>query len=258
MKTKDEVYASMSNRFGEDFANGSAIDAFMMAVAEADETIYEEIEASKNPYLYSKLTGDNLDDLGQFMDMPRGENESDSQYLYRLMNWKVSAEKGNEIAIQTALLNLSYSSYAKYVKQSNGCGTGTIYLIPVEYTDEIVENALKEAEERILNVVSPSQYIEYVVPEVRRVTIHVEMEVFEDGNESEIKTNLHESIRLIVNNIAPNGYLSIGEINKIGINEKYVSYFNVIQSFIDEKEYKDTKILQDIQSKFILDEIIWN
>ena len=106
-------------------------------------------------------------------------------------------------------------------------------------------------------VASPSLYVEYVVPEIRPVKIHAHMQS-EDGDVNQIRYNIEQAIKNYVNSIPPREYLMVGQLNRIGINEPEVDYFNVLQVFIDNKETKEIEILQNIETKFILDEIIWS
>ena len=46
-------------------------------------------------------------------------------------------------------------------------------------------------------------------------------------------------------------------LNKIGINENYVNYFNVIGFYVGNENKTETRVLQSIESKFLLDKIVW-
>ncbi|PTY92873.1 hypothetical protein [Heyndrickxia sporothermodurans] len=261
MKSSETIHSDIKGRFekmtSKTLQEGSVIDFYTVATSEAMEGAYQEIENSKNPHIYSNLTGQALDDTGFFVNLPRNPGEDDQQYLYRLMNWNISAEASNTTAINDALLNLEFASNAEFIPLTNGGGTGTVFIIPRNYEQETIESAIGEVEIRLSGVVSPSLYIEYIVPEVRAVKIHAYMQSG-DGDVNQIQANIHESIKNYVNSIPPRDYLLVGQLNRIGINEPSVDYFSVLQVFIDGQEVKDIEILQNIESKFILDEIIWS
>ena len=63
----------------------------------------------------------------------------------------------------------------------------------------------------------------------------------------------------------PTDYLEIGRIPKIGYEEPQVDFFKILSIIIDNKEIKETKVLQKTETKFILNEhedfnqgIIWS
>lgn len=70
------------------------------AVSDMLHTVYKVIEDNKKPYLFTKQTGDELDDTGYFLNCARLENESDSNYLYRLSNWVQRNAACNRTAIE--------------------------------------------------------------------------------------------------------------------------------------------------------------
>ena len=78
-----------------------------------------------------------------------------------------------------------------------------------------------------------------------------------DGDLDTIKDNLETKISEYINKIAPGDYLEVGEINRMGINENNVDYFNVTALLIDNVVTSDIRVLQTIDSKMLYDEIIW-
>lgn len=261
MKEYQEILEDITKRFKNklserELRSGSIIDFYNSAVAEVWEEVYQEIEDAKNPYLYSNLEGELLDDLGILVNCVRKENESDDNYKYRIINWKISSEAGNNKAVETNLLDLTYASYVEQVGFSQGAGTVTYYVIPKEYTDETIANALEEVHQKVSEKTMDSLYKKYVIPTQLPVQLAVYIRS-EQGDLEYIKSNLESKIRNYVNNIAPREYLEIGEINKIGVNENYVSYFNVLSYYIGNENKTETRALQSIESKFLLDKIVW-
>lgn len=258
-----EIHARIKDRFlyysDNSISESSVMDLYSLAVSDVMDELYKEIEASKMPHLYTKLRGESLDDLGFLLSTPREINESDMQYLYRLVNWKYSAESSNERAINTALLNRTYASHAEYIPMTRGSGTGTVYIIPKTYDDaEVVANAIGECIDVMEKVASPSVYLEYIVPQPKPVILNVGLKTADNGDEESIKRSLEKKFKEYVNNVPPDRHLLVGLINKIGINEELVDYFNVLQVFIDGKEQENIEILQSLEDKYLLREIIWN
>ena len=60
-----------------------------------------------------------------------------------------------------------------------------------------------------------------------------------------------------MNSIAPDDYLKIGDIIKIGLNESEVEYFNVVSYFIDDEEETSISKIQGLETKFLFDSITW-
>lgn len=261
MKEYQIILEDIASRFQEklnnrEFRAGSVIDLYNTAVAEMLADVYIEIENAKNPYLYSNLEGKLLDDLGVLVNCPRKENETDDNYKYRIINWKIASEAGNNKAVELNLMDLEYASYVEQVGFSQGAGTVTYYVIPKEYTDETIANALDEVNRKVKEKTFDSLYKKYVIP----VQLPIQFIVYirsEQGDLEYIKKNLKTKIQDYVNNIAPREYLDIGEINKIGINENYVNYFNVIGFYVGNENKTETRVLQSIESKFLLDKIVW-
>ena len=78
------------------------------------------------------------------------------------------------------------------------------------------------------------------------------------GNESEVKANITAKIRDYINAIAPGDYLEAGEIIRLGINESGVQYFNLVGLYIDEQQVTETSSIQELETKFLFDNIVWS
>ena len=260
MKTETQIHNDIINRFEESVqdsvARNSAIDLFTAALAQEYSELYEEIENNKTPHVWTKLEGVFLDMAGAGLNCPRQLNESDATYKYRLLNWVASLEKSNTTAIDTSILNLEYGSYAKYVPFTRGAGTGTLYIIPKHYNEETIVAAVEEIQKRIQDVIDPGTYIEYIIPTIIGVRLQSNMEV-DNSDVNLLRSNLEETIMEYINNIPPNDFLEIGKINKIGINEPGVKYFNVLGLYLNDLATTQTSILQGIETKMLYDEIIW-
>lgn len=254
MKSITDIYNSIREKFFNktkiDIQKGTVIDSFILASAEMIEEAYKEIDNNKTPYLYTKLEGKNIDDIGILCGVTRQENENDQNYLYRILNWNRSNKAANKTSIETALMNLNYASHATYSPLSNGCGTATIFIIPKSFDNITKEMAVKEVKEVLKDIISPSSYIEYVIPEMLDVKITLLIKT-KNVDKEIVKNNIAEKIVKYVNGIAPMSFLEIGELNKIGVNEEGVEYFNVSVIAIDGEEITETEKLQKINSKFI-------
>jgi len=260
MLTASEIQSNIENRFkkeiGQSVAQGSVLDMFNVAVSEAVEGLYQEIEDAKNPHLWSKLQGEQLDDMGTMLNIPREVDESDSTYKYRIMNWVLTNEKGNLTAINDSLLNAQYASNIEFHPYTKGSGTGTCYVIPNDYSDETVAKAFEEAEEKIKKIASPGLHVEYVIP----TALPVKLQIFISSNSGDmnlLKSNIQDQIKQYINKIPPGEYLEAGKLNKIGIETPQVDYFNVMAIIIDGKTISSIKKVQELESKFLFDEIIW-
>ena len=260
MKQSDEILDDIRSRFsertGKTFQYGSVLDLFSSAVSSSLEEVYQEIENNKNPHIWTKLEGDTLDATGIWVNCPREAGENDTSYRYRLMNWMLRNEAGNTTAIQDSLLNMEYASNAEFVPMTKGCGTGTVYVIPKAYNSVAISAALSEARERVAKYASPALYIEYVIPEIRAVSIEAYLKT-DAGDETAIKNQIDSAIRRYVNTIAPKSYLSVGAMNKLGININDVDYFNVVGLIVDGVVISKVKLLQELDSKFLFDQITW-
>jgi hypothetical protein len=258
MRSAEEVYSDIQKRFSDKAGDepGVVLGLFTAAVAKEAENIYRTIENNKTPHIWSKLEGQDLDDTGVWVNVPRDVGESDESYRYRLMQWKHLKEGATETAINTALLNPTYAADLQYVPLTNGTGTGTCYVIPKSYTEENITLSLQEAQERIKRTGAAGAYVDYIVPEIRAVSLEIYMETA-DGDETAIKNQLTARIKQYINSIAPGSYLSVGEINRMGVETTNVDFYSVLSLSIDGNQIAGTKVLQQIDSKFIFDSITW-
>lgn len=260
MKTAAQVREDILNRFYSktrtQIEAGSVVDIFARVLAEIDEDIYQEIDRNRTPHVWSYLEGQQLDDTGTMLNLPRKTGESDANYRYRLMNWTLTNEASNYTAINDALLLPTYASNIEFRPKIRGCGTGVCYVIPKEYTSHYITNSLLEAKKIVESVASPSLYVEYIVPEILGVQLQVYM-ISENGDIDAIKGNIERNVLEYINNIPPYSYLQVGQINRIGILEDKVDYFNVMSVIINGATTTDTAIVQRIDTKFLYDEIIW-
>ena len=219
--------------------------------------MYQEIEDNKNPHLYSKLSGDNLDDMCHMVNITRRTDESDQTLLYRLNNWTLDNAMGNTTAITDALLDLAYASNVTYVPNVYGCGTAVAYVIPNDYSTDTIANALNEAKERVENVVSPSLYIQYIVPKIIPVSFSIALSVTKDTDIEFVKALLELKIQEYINSIAPKDYMEIGQIEKFCMEEDTVSYFKILSYSVNEEEQSGIRILQQTETKLMFDTISW-
>lgn len=259
MKTISEIYDDINARFYNkssiDVEKGTAIDSYILSSSEGIELAYQEIENNKNPYFFTNASGSDLDSWGIMMRLPREVGESDENYKYRLMNWTLINESSNLTAITAALLNLTYASHAEYVPMVYGCGTAGVYIIPTTYDTDTIARAIEEVKGKLGKVTDPSDYTEYIIPAIKKTKVVVSVNF--KGDADAIKASLTDKIKTYINSIPVKDYLSVGEINKIGINETGVGYFSVGQVIIDNSLNNNLEILQELNTKFMFDEIIW-
>ena len=260
MKTAEEVRSDILTRFetriSDSIEEGTMIDLFTTVIGSVDEDIYEEIDRNRTPHIWSSLEGQQLDDTGTMLNISRKVGESDANYRYRIMNWVLTNEASNLTAITNALLLPTYASNIEFRPKVYGCGTAVCYVIPKEYTTEYISNSLSEARSIVESVASPSLYVEYIVPQIRGVKLQVYMSS-ETGDTETIKNNIETNVLEYINNLPPYSYLQVGQINRIGLSESRVDYFNVMSVMIDGVVTDEIAILQDIETKLLYDEIIW-
>lgn len=230
---------------------------FFKSISDIIHQVYEEIEKNKKPYLFTNQKGDELDATGFFLQCPREEGESDSNYLYRLSNWTQRNASCNQQAVLDKCKELKYSSSQNYVPYTKGVGTATIYVIPLDYTDGAIIRALTEAQEKVSPVLSPASVIDFQVPEPKYVKVVAYLDIKSNSDNESIKREIQNKIKEYINTIPPGTSLYLGEINNIGLDIENVEYFNVVQIFANDEEITDFEILQTITAKFLFDQIIY-
>lgn len=260
MKTKKDIYENIVKSFKQrrnaTIQQGTVFDLLTLGCSSEIEEAYKEIEKNKKPYIFTSQKGKDLDSTGYFLNLPRETDESDENYLYRLMNWTLINESCNATAIQSRIINLKYSSNANYMPLIHGACTGAIYIIPLDYSEDGILKAISEVKSKVENVKNPSSIIDYIVPEKAAVKLSLYCS-FHSGDESSMRQLIEQNIKEYINNLAPGEYLEVGKINKIGTSIDNVNYFNVLELFINNEIIAETELLQKIDSKFLLDSINW-
>lgn len=258
MKEVNEIFNSIEesffNRTKLEIAEGSVIDNFINSVSVGINEAYVEIEDAKNPHIFTKLKGANIDSMGMLVGCTRRPDEDDQTYLYRMVNWNNSNQTANSTAIETALTSMTYASNVTYVPLTQGVGTATAYIIPKSL--DVKDLAIEETKQRLKNVVSTGSYVDYVIPTMLPVRLVVYIAIARDANN--VKSNIEDKVKEYINNIAPGDKLELGQINKIGVNEANVNYFSISQIYINNKEYQEISAIQKLEEKFLFDEIVWN
>ena len=261
IKSFEEIYTNIRDNFRErtnmDIEQRSVIDMIIKAIADSIHTIHKTIEANKKPYLFTKQEGEELDDTGYFLNCPRLDEESDSNYLYRLSNWTQRNASCNRTAIEDKCKELLYSAAANYIPYTHGLGTATIYLIPLEYSDTSITRALEEAKEKISTVIAPTSIVYFEVATPSYIRLVAYLDVKEGHDKDNAKLQIQNNIKSYVNAIAPGDKLLLGNINKIGLSVEGVEYFNTVQLFNNDEELADFELLQTLTAKFLLEEIVW-
>lgn len=261
MKSFEQIYNDMKDKFYNltkiDISKGSVMDMMLKSISYMIHEVYKAIEKNKQPYLFTKQTGSELDSTGYFLQCPRQSNESDENYLYRLMKWTQRNASNNIEAINDAIKNLSFSSSATYVPFVDGIGTACVYLIPYQYEDEYIKSAISEAKIAIEKVTSPSTIIQYSVPDPVSVKLVAYLDVAENSDVNYIKQNAKNIIKEYINNIAPGDKMMLGYINNIVLGIEGVEYFNTVQVYLNDEESTNFEILQTVSTKMLFDEIIW-
>lgn len=262
MKSLQEIYSDIRSKFykstGIDVERGTTIDYFMLASAEMLEQAHKEIEDNKTPHVFSNLSGSRIDDMAMLCGLTRKADESDRNFLYRLLKWNISNKASNLTAIETALMDLNNCSHVTYVPHTFGCGTATAYIIPKSMDDVTKELAIAETKSALSEVVSPSTFVEYMIPEIREVRMTCLYKATA-LDKSAIQKNISNKIIEYVNGVEPGQCLEVGYINRIGITEPNVEYFNIANLSINGEEIGDVSILQKVDSKLITsaDNMIW-
>ena len=261
MKSFEEIYNDLKNKFYTltkiDISKGTIMDMMIKSMSYMIHEVYKVIESNKQPYLFTKQTGEELDSTGYFLQCPRLTDESDENYSYRLMKWTQRNASNNLEAINDAIKSLSFSSSATYVPLVDGIGTACVYLIPYQYEEEYIKSAISEAKQAIEKVVSPSTIIEYSVPDPVSVKLVAYLDVADNSDANYIKQNARNIIKEYINNIAPGDKLMLGYINNAILDIEGVDYFNIVQIYIDDEESTSFEILQTVSTKMLFDEIIW-
>lgn len=89
MKNFEQIYNDIRDKFYSltkiDVSKGSIMDMMLKSMSYMLHEVYKLIEKNKQPYLFTKQTGKELDSTGYFLQCPRQTDESDENYLYRLM-----------------------------------------------------------------------------------------------------------------------------------------------------------------------------
>jgi hypothetical protein len=261
IKSFSEIYNSLKQNFLDrtqvDVAPRSVIDMFFKSVSDMLHQVYDVIEENKKPYLFTNQKGDELDSTGFFLQCPREEGESDSNYLYRLSNWTQRNAACNQQAILDKCKELKYSSSQNYVPYTKGVGTATIYVIPLNYTESAISRALLEAQEKVSPVISPASIVDFQIPEPKYVKVVAYLDVKNGSDVDSIKRTIQDQIKEYINGIAPGASLYLGQINNIGLDVPDVEYFNVVQIYANDDEVTDFEMLQTITAKFLFDQIIY-
>lgn len=261
IKSFSEIYNSLKQNFLDrtqvDVAPRSVIDMFFKSVSDMLHQVYDVIEENKKPYLFTNQKGDELDSTGFFLQCPREEGESDSNYLYRLSNWTQRNAACNQQAIYDKCKELKYSSSQNYVPYTKGVGTATIYVIPLNYTESAISRALLEAQEKVSPVISPASIVDFQIPEPKYVKVVAYLDVKNGSDIDSIKRTIQDQIKEYINGIAPGASLYLGQINNIGLDTPDVEYFNVVQIYANDDEVTDFEMLQTITAKFLFDQIIY-
>lgn len=253
----DDIKQRFEKRTNESFEDNSMIDLYTMAVSDEFANVYTEIEENKTPHVWTSLEGKQLDKAGVGLNCPREPGESDVSYKYRLLNWNLSNEAGNDTAIQTALLNPKWASNIDYIPYTYGCGTATCYVLPKHYTREYIENSLKEAADIIAKKGNSSTYIKYVVPRILGVRLQIVLQPKEGADVDLLKGRIEKKIRDYIDAIPPKEYLETGEIDRLAYSEDDVLSFNLVGIAIDDEFTTKRSILQGISTKMLFDEIDW-
>lgn len=260
MKNLNDIYASITGKFKTktnlDIAQGSVIDSYVISTSAAIEDAYKEIEKNRNPHIFTKLSGSDIDSMGMLVGCARLPKESDENYKYRMINWNTANQASNSIAIEAALQTMEHASNVTYVPFTQGVGTGTAFIIPKKLDQEGINSAIHETKTRLEDVISKSSYVEYVVPKMLPVEVIVYLSVIKD--EANVKSNISKKVEQYINNIAPGEFFEIGVINKIGINEPNVNYFSTSTVIVNGKEMQDVKTVQKLEEKLLFDKITWN
>lgn len=253
----DDIKKRFEKRMNDSFEDNSMIDLYTMAISDEFSNIYEEIEKNKTPHVWTSLEGKQLDQAGAGLNCPREPGESDVSYKYRLMNWNLSNEAGNDTAIRTALLNPTWASNIDYIPFTDGCGTATCYVLPKHYTREYIENALKEASDIIAKKGNSGAYVKYVVPRILGVRLQIVLQAKEGADVDLLKRRLEEKFSSYINAIPPKQYLEVGEIDRLAYSEDEVMSFSLVGLSIDDSYTTQRSVLQGINTKMLFDEIDW-
>jgi uncharacterized phage protein gp47/JayE len=119
------------------------------------------------------------------------------------------------------------------------------------------EAALNEASQKVGAVIAPTSLVYFKIAEPSFIKLVAYLDIKDGYDKAVAQQAIQSSVKTYINSIAPGDKLFVGEINKLGLNVEGVEYFSVIQLFNNDDELADFELLQTIQAKFLLEEIIW-
>ena len=79
----------------------------------------------------------------------------------------------------------------------------------------------------------------------------------ETGDTEYLKDEIAGKVKEYVNAIAPNDALSLGKINRMAMALDNVDFFSVDGLYINDVFYSETKVTQELETKFLFQEITW-
>lgn len=206
---------------------GSVAKLLVSIVNSEVSDLYSLLQEAHVQSFLSSATGNFLDAIGVLLNCSRLNEESDSDYRYRISNQVLIMASSNEIAVRLAALSVEGVKDIYLKKYSHGAGSFTVIVISDYYdTPETlllnVSNAIDEtvAFGTKYHVDKPNN--DYISMDIKLII----KEGVDDITAREIKLYVKEKVKEYINSLKLGGMFIVNELTQriMEVSENIVTY----------------------------------
>lgn len=261
-KSKDEILESVLERLRSqggitETSPGSIARMFAEVIIEEFNPLYDEIDLMVAMSFLSTAKNSYLDLIGELLNCPRLNLESDEEYRARIANQVTVLQSANLIALRLKTLQIEGVADVQFKRYTHGTGSFTCYVIPQVYP--ITNDLLIRVEETVNEVAGYGMGIEVKVSDYSPVDIDLHL-IFRSNSTSlerqHIRNKVISNVTSYMKELNTGSPIIINEIvQRVMETSDQILDMEIKRIVVNEKEYFIKNIEPYLEEQYILRKI---
>lgn len=236
---------------------GSIARMFAEVMIEEFDPLYDEIDLMVAMSFVSTARNTYLDLIGELLNCPRQNLESDDDYRARIINQVSVLQSANLIALRLKTLQIEGVADVQFKRYTHGTGSFTCYVIPQEYP--ITNDLLIRVEDVVNEVAGYGMGIEVKVSDHSPVDIDLRL-IFRSNSTSlerqHIRNKVINNVTSYMKELNTGSPIIINEIiQRVMETSEQILDMEIKRIVVNEKEYFIKNIEPSIEEQYFLRKI---
>lgn len=236
---------------------GSIARLFAEVIVEEFDPLYDELDLMMSMAFVSSATNSYLDLIGELLNCPRNEDESDDDYRARIINQVSVIQTANLTSLRLKALQVSGVADVQFKRYTHGAGSFTCYIIPEVYP--VPNDLLLRVEEALHEVVAYGMAYEVKISDYIPVDMDIQL-IFRSNSTTlerqHIRNQVSGRVTSYIGELKMGDTIVINEIiQRVMEASEQVLDMKINRILVNEKEYYIKNIEPSAEEQYYLRKI---